>query len=137
MDLYRNRAVTDLYEPGSVMKVVTMSAAVDLGLVTPNTTYDDTGTAYVGGYAIQNWDFSVNGTTTMTQLLQKSLNTGAVWVSQQLGPEQVLRVHQAIRLRRADERRAGRRGGRAACATDEDAGLVRRPTWRRTPSARA
>ena len=87
MDLYRNRAVTDLYEPGSVMKVVTMSAAVDLGLVTPDTTYDDTGTAYVGGYAIQNWDYSVNGTTTMTQVLQKSLNTGAVWVSGLLGPD--------------------------------------------------
>jgi cell division protein FtsI (penicillin-binding protein 3) len=87
MDLYRNRAVTDLYEPGSVMKVVTMATAVDLGLVTPNTTYDDTGMAYVGGYAIENWDFSVNGTTTMTQLLQKSLNTGAVWVGQQIGPE--------------------------------------------------
>jgi cell division protein FtsI/penicillin-binding protein 2 len=87
MDLYRNRAVTDLYEPGSVMKVVTMSTAVDLGLVTPNTTYEDTGMAYVGGYAIENWDFSVNGTTTMTQLLQKSLNTGAVWVGEQIGPE--------------------------------------------------
>ena len=87
MELYRNRAVTDLYEPGSVMKVVTMSTAVDLGLVTPNTTYEDTGMAYVGGYAIENWDFSANGTTTMTQLLQKSLNTGAVWVGQQIGPE--------------------------------------------------
>jgi cell division protein FtsI (penicillin-binding protein 3) len=87
MELYRNRAVTDLYEPGSVMKVVTMATALDLGLVTPDTTYEDTGMAYVGGYAIENWDFSVNGTTTMTQLLQKSLNTGAVWVSQKIGPE--------------------------------------------------
>ncbi|MGA2285462.1 MAG: penicillin-binding protein 2 [Dehalococcoidia bacterium] len=86
-DLYRDRAVTDLYEPGSVMKLVTMSAAVDLGLVTPDTTYDDTGTAYVGGYTIQNWDYSVNGITTMTQVLQKSLNTGAVWVSGLLGPD--------------------------------------------------
>jgi cell division protein FtsI/penicillin-binding protein 2 len=87
MDLYRNRAVTDLYEPGSVMKVVTMATAVDLGLVTPNTTYEDSGAAYVGGATILNWDFSANGTTTMTQVLQKSLNTGAVWVSQQIGPE--------------------------------------------------
>ena len=87
MDLYRNRAVTDLYEPGSVMKVVTMATAVDLGLVTPNTTYEDSGAAYVGGATIVNWDFSANGTTTMTQVLQKSLNTGAVWVSQQIGPE--------------------------------------------------
>lgn len=87
MELYRNRAVTDLYEPGSVMKVVTMATALDLDLVTPNSTYEDTGMAYVGGYAIENWDFSANGTTTMTQLLQKSLNTGAVWVGQLIGPE--------------------------------------------------
>ncbi len=87
MDLYRNRAVTDLYEPGSVMKVVTMAAALDLGLVSPETTYVDTGVATVGGYEIRNWDLSVNGTTTMTQLLQKSLNTGAVWVAEKIGAE--------------------------------------------------
>jgi cell division protein FtsI/penicillin-binding protein 2 len=87
MDLYRNRAVTDLYEPGSVMKVVTMAAALDLGLVNPGTTYVDTGSVTVGGYDIQNWDFSVNGTTTMTELLQKSLNTGAVWVAEKLGAQ--------------------------------------------------
>ena len=87
MDLYRNRAVSDLYEPGSVMKVVTMATAIDLGLVNPNTTYVDTGVATVPGGTIENWDFSVNGTTTMTQVLQKSLNTGAVWVAEQIGPE--------------------------------------------------
>ena len=87
MELYRNRAVTDLYEPGSVMKVVTMATAVDLGVITPNTTYVDAGVASVPGGEIVNWDFSVNGTQTMTQVLQKSLNTGAVWVSQQIGPE--------------------------------------------------
>jgi cell division protein FtsI/penicillin-binding protein 2 len=87
MELYRNRAVTDLYEPGSVMKVVTMATALDLGLVTPETTYEDTGHAYVAGAAIANWDFSANGTQTMVQLLQKSLNTGAVWVSELIGPE--------------------------------------------------
>ncbi len=47
-DLYRNRAVTDLYEPGSVMKTLTMATAIDLGLVTPNTTYFDTGTVDQG-----------------------------------------------------------------------------------------
>lgn len=87
MELYRNRAVTDLYEPGSTMKIVTMAAAIDLGLVTPDTTYEDGGIAYVGGWGIENWDFSVNGIQTMTQVLQKSLNTGAIWVAQMVGPE--------------------------------------------------
>jgi cell division protein FtsI/penicillin-binding protein 2 len=85
-DLYKNRAVTDLYEPGSVLKTVTMATAIDLGLVTPGTTYFDSGTVEKGGYTFKNWDFSANGTTTMTQLLQKSLNTGAIWLSDLIGP---------------------------------------------------
>jgi cell division protein FtsI/penicillin-binding protein 2 len=85
-DLYRNRAVTDLYSPGSVMKTITMATAIDLGLVNPNTTYFDSGQAEVeGGAPIKNWDFSAHGTTTMTQVLQYSLNTGAVWVARQIG----------------------------------------------------
>jgi cell division protein FtsI/penicillin-binding protein 2 len=88
-DIYRNRAVTDLYEPGSVVKVLTMAAAIDLGLVTPNTTYNDTGTVEKGGYTFKNWDFSANGIQTMTQVLQKSLNTGAIWVSDRLGPDKL------------------------------------------------
>jgi cell division protein FtsI/penicillin-binding protein 2 len=87
-DLYRNRAVTDLYDPGSVMKTITMASAIDLGLVSPDTTYFDSGEADIeGGAVIRNWDFSAHGTTTMTQVLQYSLNTGAVWVSGLLGPD--------------------------------------------------
>ena len=86
--LYRNRSVTDVYSPGSVMKTLTMAAAIDLGLVTPGTTYYDSGFAEVEGTVpIRNWDFSVHGTTTMTELLQFSLNTGAVWLTSVLGPE--------------------------------------------------
>jgi cell division protein FtsI/penicillin-binding protein 2 len=85
--LFRNRAVTDVYEPGSVFKTLTVSMAVDLGLVTPESTYDDTGAAYIGSSTIRNWDYSVNGTTSVTQILQRSLNTGAVWMSGLIGPD--------------------------------------------------
>lgn len=87
LGLFRNRAVTDLYEPGSVMKVVTMATAVDLGLVGPESTYYDEGVVFIDGTPIENWDFSVNGLTTARQLLQKSLNTGAVWLSGLIGPD--------------------------------------------------
>lgn len=87
-ELLRNRPVTDQYEPGSVMKTITMATAIDLGLVNPNTTYFDGGEAVVeGGEPIKNWDFSAHGTTTMTQVLQYSLNTGAVWVARLVGAE--------------------------------------------------
>ncbi len=85
--LFRNRAVTDVYEPGSVMKVITMSTAVDLGLVNPDTTYYDAGSVTIGGSTITNWDYSTNGTQTATELLQKSLNTGAVWLSGLIGAD--------------------------------------------------
>ncbi|HEY8490891.1 MAG TPA: penicillin-binding protein 2 [Dehalococcoidia bacterium] len=89
MDLYRPRAITDVYEPGSIMKLVTMAAGLDTGIITPGTTYEDTGYVSVGGWRIANWDYSVNGVQTMTDVLKKSLNTGSVWVAQALGPERL------------------------------------------------
>ena len=86
-DLYRNRAVTDLYEPGSVFKTVTMAAALNEGLVSPQSTYVDEGVARVSGWTITNWDMGAHGVQTATQVLTKSLNTGAVWLSQLLEPD--------------------------------------------------
>jgi cell division protein FtsI/penicillin-binding protein 2 len=85
--LFRNRAVTDVYEPGSVFKTLTAAMAIDLGLLTPESTYLDAGAEYIGPSTIRNWDFSTNGPVTVTQILQRSLNTGAVWMGRQVGPE--------------------------------------------------
>jgi cell division protein FtsI/penicillin-binding protein 2 len=85
--LFRNRAITDQYEPGSVFKLVTTAAALDLGLVTPDTWWYDEGVFRTGGWAIHNWDLSANGSQTVTQILAKSLNTGAAWLAQELGSE--------------------------------------------------
>jgi stage V sporulation protein D (sporulation-specific penicillin-binding protein) len=86
MDLYRNRAITDLYEPGSVFKTITMAGALDAGLVSPESVYVDEGVAHISGWTIVNWDFGAHGTQTATQILVKSLNTGAVWLSELLEP---------------------------------------------------
>jgi stage V sporulation protein D (sporulation-specific penicillin-binding protein) len=86
--LFRNRAVTDTYEPGSTFKLVTMACALDLGLVGPYTPWYDTGTFRVNNWAIRNWDYSANGDEGVTQILTKSLNTGAAWLSTLAGPEQ-------------------------------------------------
>ncbi len=85
--LYRNRAITDQYEPGSVFKLITTAAALDLGLVSPDTWWYDEGAFRSGGWTIRNWDLSANGSQTVTQILAKSLNTGAAWLSQQVGAE--------------------------------------------------
>jgi len=85
--LLRNPAVTDPYEPGSVFKVITTAAAIDSGVAGPDTYWYDSGVAVVNGARIYNWDFSANGSQTVTQMLTKSLNTGAVWLAQRLGPQ--------------------------------------------------
>ncbi len=85
MALLRSRAASDIYEPGSTMKVVTMAAALDAGVVAPDTTFVDTGAVVIEDRTIKNFDLSYHGEQTMTQVLQRSLNTGSVWVAQKLG----------------------------------------------------
>ena len=73
--------------------------AIDSGKVTPESTYVDTGRVVVGTYPITNWDFSANGRTTVRQYLQKSLNTGSVWLAQSVGAKDFYRYLDAFGLR--------------------------------------
>jgi cell division protein FtsI/penicillin-binding protein 2 len=84
VELMKNPAVTDVYEPGSVMKVVTAAAAIDRGAVTPDSTYVDNGIALIYDVQIKNWDDNVYGLQSMTEVLQNSINTGAIYMQQQL-----------------------------------------------------
>jgi cell division protein FtsI/penicillin-binding protein 2 len=81
-----NPVVSAPFEPGSIMKLITMAAALDSGTVTPATTYNDIGVMEHGGLVVYNWDRGAHGTTDMTNLLAKSLNVGAatiaVWMGQ-------------------------------------------------------
>jgi cell division protein FtsI/penicillin-binding protein 2 len=86
-DRYRAKIVTDQYEPGSTLKTLGMSAAIDQGLVTPTTTMNDTGVAVVAGSTIHNWNGAANGISTMTDILIHSSNVGMTWVSGVLGPD--------------------------------------------------
>jgi cell division protein FtsI/penicillin-binding protein 2 len=82
---FPNPLVQEIYEPGSVMKVITMAAALDAGAITPQTTFNDSGQLKLGGYTIRNWDLKAHGTVTMTEVLGKSLNTGAAFAQQRTG----------------------------------------------------
>jgi cell division protein FtsI/penicillin-binding protein 2 len=80
-------AVSAQYEPGSVVKAMTMAAALDAGVVQVDSTYNDTGFVEVAGARISNWDRLAHGPTSMTELLKASLNVGAVDLARKLGPE--------------------------------------------------
>ncbi len=80
-----NRSIGMAYEAGSVVKILTMAAALDAGVVTPDTTYIDTGAITVGGITIQNWNRQPWGQRNMTECLQHSLNVCLAWVATQMG----------------------------------------------------
>ncbi|MCX6718603.1 MAG: penicillin-binding protein 2 [Candidatus Staskawiczbacteria bacterium] len=84
LGIFQNSAVQKLFEPGSIMKSFTMAAALNEGKITPDTTYVDTGTATFGSQTIHNFANEVYGKQTMTQVLESSINTGAVFAEQQI-----------------------------------------------------
>ncbi|MBI2062977.1 MAG: penicillin-binding protein 2 [Candidatus Yanofskybacteria bacterium] len=87
---FLNPNTQEVFEPGSSFKPVTMAAALDSGVITPNTTYDDTGAVKIGGYTIRNFNEKANGIQTMRQVLEHSLNTGAIFAQEKTGDDQFL-----------------------------------------------
>lgn len=87
---FLNPVVEQIYEPGSVFKIVTMAAGIDSGKITPETTYVDKGLVKINGRIIKNWDYDEKGPyglISMTKVIERSINTGAIFAEQQIGRE--------------------------------------------------
>jgi cell division protein FtsI/penicillin-binding protein 2 len=82
---FNNIATTGSFEPGSTFKAITMAASINEGKVGPDSTYIDTGVVEVDGFKIKNSDLKAHGLQTMTQVLDESLNTGAIYAKEQIG----------------------------------------------------
>lgn len=85
---YKNPAVADLFEPGSVFKPLVMAAGLNEKLVTPETQCDIcAGPINIGKYTIKTWDEKYHSQTSMTDVIIHSDNTGMVFVARKLGPD--------------------------------------------------
>lgn len=88
MSSIRNRAITDLYEPGSTFKIVATSAALEEKTVKTNSKFDcSAGFIEVGGKRIK--DVHRHGVLTFEEVIQKSSNVGTIKISMTLGKEKL------------------------------------------------
>ncbi len=85
--VFRNQVVQDFFEPGSIFKPITMAMALDALVVDVDDTYDDKGSIKIHGRTIYNYGRRAWGEVTMTEILEKSINTGIVSVSDRLGKD--------------------------------------------------
>ncbi len=83
----RNPAVSEIFEPGSIFKVITMSMALDAGTHDLDWTYHDPGCAEMAAVSICNWDRVSHGSPDFAQVFIQSLNTGTATIYKQMGPD--------------------------------------------------
>jgi cell division protein FtsI (penicillin-binding protein 3) len=85
-EAFLNKVVSDVYEPGSVFKVITIASAMDANEVTPDSiNCERQDIVVIDNYRISNNDGKAFGCLTMTQILEKSSNLGSLAVAQKLG----------------------------------------------------
>ncbi len=102
-DLWINSAVSDIWEPGSVLKLVTMAAGIDAGQITPDTHFYDDGTEEVANKIIRNAEGKRYGDITVREALAKSVNVVSAQVSKKLGSDTFYRYVRGFGFGRVTE----------------------------------
>ncbi len=82
-----NPFVEHIHEFGSIMKPLTMTVGFDTGVITPETTYNDTGCTMLNKRKFCNWNKKAYGVIPVEQIIFKSLNVGSAWIATQIGQE--------------------------------------------------
>jgi len=89
-ELFKNPAISDGFEPGSIFKVLVMAGALDSGDLEPDTKCDIcTGSVKIDKYTIETWDREYRPDSSMVDVIVHSDNVGMVFVSQKLGIEKM------------------------------------------------
>lgn len=86
---FGNPLVEHRYEFGSIVKALTMTAGLDSGVVTPDSTYNDTGCTTLNNKTFCNYDLKARGITPMQEVLSQSLNMGASYIALKVGHEKL------------------------------------------------
>ncbi len=83
--IFLNHAVSTAYEPGSIIKPITMAIGIEEGKVSPHTEYVDPGSVTEAGYVIRNAEDKTYGRSDMFKVLDESINTGVIFVEKLVG----------------------------------------------------
>ena len=87
--LFKNWAVSDLYEPGSTFKPLNVAIALEAGVIQPDTVLNDEGALTIGGWPVANFDYEQagpGGALSIGQILERSSNVGMVHIVQRMKP---------------------------------------------------
>ncbi len=90
----RNRSFTDIFEPGSTMKPFTIAAALEDGIVTPDTIVQTAGPLVIGGWSIN--DAHPHGALSVAQVIQKSSNIGTARIQLQMPAARIDRFYRDL-----------------------------------------
>lgn len=88
--LFKNWAITDLYEPGSTFKPINIALALEAGVISPQDTFDDTGKIQIKDAVVRNHDFEkkgARGMLTLAEILKYSSNVGMIKVMSRIEPQ--------------------------------------------------
>ena len=87
--LFKNWAVSDLFEPGSTFKPINVAIALEAGAIQPDTVFKDEGALTIGGWPVANFDYDqvgAVGSLSISQILERSSNVGMVHIIQRMKP---------------------------------------------------
>ena len=97
--LFKNWAITDLYEPGSTFKPINLALALDAGVIDPDDTFNDTGEIKIKDAVVRNHDFDqegARGELSLAEILKYSSNVGMIKAMQRMKPLEYYRDLQKL-----------------------------------------
>jgi cell division protein FtsI (penicillin-binding protein 3) len=97
--LFRNWAITDLYEPGSTFKPINIALALEAGVISPDDRFKDTGEIKIGDAIVRNHDFDkkgARGELSLAEILRYSSNVGMIKIMSRLEPTEYYRDLQKL-----------------------------------------